>query len=137
MGSLNKWSFKKLSILTCFENNVNASLHNRTEASKVYQSKLTAFLIFQIKSNVLSAPIWLVFCKNSNSPIRFVFVLYIAAADVWNVTKNSNEAREKLVKEIQNKKFGPRTNQKVGLACLWVALRRLPKCLRATPLPYS
>ena len=46
------------------------------------------------------------------------FVLYIAAADVWNVTENSNEAREKLVKEIQNKKIGPRTNQKVGLACL-------------------
>ena len=72
--------------------------------------------------------------KFTNSPIRFVFVLYIAAADVWNVTRNSNEAREKLVKEIQNKKIGPRTNQKVGLACLGLGR---PKTLAQMPEGYA
>ena len=123
---------KIIHLLTCFENNVNASLHNRTEALKVYQSKLTAFLICQIKSNVLSAPIWRVFLKNSNLPIRFVFVLYIAAADVWNVTKNSNEAREILWKKFKTKKLARERTKKLA----WPALGR-PKTLAQMPEGYA
>ena len=72
------------------------------------------------------------FFKKFYSPIRFVFVLYIAAADVWNVTKNSNEARENSWKKFKTKKLARERTKKLA----WPALGR-PKTLAQMPEGYA
>ena len=123
---------KIIHLLTCFENNVNASLHNRTEALKVYQSKSTAFLICQIKSNDLSCLRQFdEFFQKLSLPICFCFV-YCSSWRVKRHRKFKRSAGKTRERNSKQKKMAQERTKKLA----WPALGS-PKTLAQMPEGYA
>ena len=122
--------WKVVKILTCFENNVNASLHNRTEALKVYQSKLTTFLICQIKSNDLSAAIWRVFSKIKFADLFLFCILQQLTCETS--PKIQTKRGKNSWKKFKTKKLAQERTKKLA----WPALGS-PKTLAQMPEGYA